>query len=63
MKDKKTNYEAIKEMSLEETAAMFYIFAKPFFDLLGATEEQKAQVRENIRAFLKAEIGAKRNED
>lgn len=56
----KTNYEAIKNMSLEEMAAMFYIFAKPFAELLNMTDEQKAEMKNQIHDFLTAESGAKK---
>lgn len=52
-----TTYEAIKNMSFEEMAAMFYIFAKPFMDTLDMTEEQRKEARGVIRDFLKAESG------
>lgn len=55
-----TNYEAIKNMSLEEMAAMLYIFAKPFAELLNMTAEQKAEMRKGVHEFLAAEV--KRNE-
>ena len=55
-----TNYEAIKDMSLEEVAAMFYIFVKPFLDTFDMTEEQKKRAREAIRDFLKSECGKKK---
>lgn len=56
-----TNYEAIKNLSLEEMAAMFYIFAKPFAELLNMTAEQKSEMRKHIRETLAAEV--KRNEN
>lgn len=56
----KTNYEAIKNMSLEEMAAMIYIFAKPFAELLNMTDEQKAEMRNQIHGFLTAESGAEK---
>lgn len=57
---KQTNYEAIKEMSLPEMAAMFYIFAKPFMELLDMTKEQKAEMRDTIHNFLNSEAGQNR---
>ena len=51
----KTNYEAIKEMSMEEMAAVFYIFAKPFMDTFGFNEEQRLKTREDIRTMLTSE--------
>ncbi len=52
---KMTNYEAIKEMSVEEVAALLYIFIKPFMDTFDMTEEQKKKARESIREFLNTE--------
>lgn len=54
------NYEAIKTMSLEEMAAMLYMFVKPFMEFLNMTAEQKDKMRKHIREFLAAEV--KRNE-
>lgn len=54
-----TNFEAIKEMSVEEVAAMLYIFIKPFMDTLDTTEEGKMKVRESIREFLNTETTEK----
>ena len=51
-----TNYEAIKTMSLEEMAAVFYMFMKPQLDSLNATAEQREEARTQIRAFLTAEV-------
>lgn len=55
-----TNYEAIKRMSIEEMAAMFYLFILPSLDALDMEEEDKKTIRENskknIREFLKAEV-------
>ena len=52
-----TNHEAIKKMSVEEMAAMLYIFTKPFMDAFGYTDEQKMQQREAIRKFLTSQVG------
>lgn len=55
-----TNYEAIKEMSMEEMATMFYLFAKPILDAFDFDKDQQEKVREimrkNTRAFLAAEV-------
>lgn len=55
-----TNYEAIKNMSIEEMATMFYLFILPSLDALDMDEENKKTIRENskknIRAFLKSEV-------
>ncbi len=53
---KTTNYEAIKTMSLEEMAATLYMFIKPQLDSLNATDEQREETRNIIKAFLTAEV-------
>ena len=50
-----TNHEHIQKMSLPEMAAMFYLFAKPFAELLNMTDEQKAEMRKEIHDFLKSD--------
>ena len=50
-----TNFERIKLMNLEQMAAMFYIFARPFMEATGMSKEQKEEAAKNIRAFLSAE--------
>lgn len=50
------NYEAIKNMSLEEMAAVFYLFAKPFTELLNMTSEQKNEMKQQIHNFLSEEV-------
>ena len=54
------NYEHIKQMSIEEMAAMLYIFLKPFMDGFEIGEEQKKQMRASIMAFLTAEPSKKK---
>lgn len=56
------NYEALKKMSFEEMAAMLYLFIKPIMDALNMKEEQRQQVREQIRAFLNSETGGTNND-
>lgn len=51
------NYEAIAKMNLEEMAAMFYLFAKPFFDAFEMTAEDRAKAKESIKGFLNRETG------
>lgn len=51
-----TNYEAIKEMSIDEMAAVFYIFAKPMMDAFEFDVEDKNKMRQSIKNFLKAEV-------
>lgn len=51
-----TNYEAIKRMSLEEMAAMLYLFAKPMLDGLEATKEDREKLQKSIREFLTTEV-------
>lgn len=51
-----TNYEVIKEMSVEEMAAVFYLILKPVFDFFGLSEEQRNEQKENIMKFLSAEV-------
>lgn len=50
------NYEAIKRMSLDEMAAVFYLFARPMLDGLAADAPQRQEIQESIRAFLSAEV-------
>ncbi len=50
------NYEAIKNMSIEEMAATFYIFVKPFMDAFELSEEQKKEMRNSIKTFLETEV-------
>lgn len=57
-----TNYEAIKNMSIEEMAVVFYMFAKPMMDGFGIPKENREGLKRSIMAFLKNEVGAK-NED
>ena len=51
-----TNHEAIKRMSKEEMAAVFYMFVKPMMDALNMDEGQKNSMRNSIRSFLEAEV-------
>jgi len=51
-----TNYEAVKRMSLEEMAAMLYLFAKPMLDGLEATKEDREKLQKSIREFLTTEV-------
>ena len=60
VKNKQTNYEVIKNMSLPEMAATFYQFAKPFTELLNMTDEQKKEMQKQIKDFLNAEAGTSR---
>ncbi len=53
-----TNYEAIKDMNIEEMAAIFYMFIKPFMDTFELSEVQKKAMRESVMAFLKTEVKA-----
>lgn len=57
-----TNYEAIKNMSIEEMAAVFYMFVKPMMDGFEIPKENREQIKKSIMLFLKNEAGAK-NED
>ena len=54
-----TNYEAIKKMSINEMAAVFYLFAKPMMDAYEMSKEQKGQMRDGIMAFLNTEVKKK----
>lgn len=54
-----TNYEAIKNMSADEMAAVFYMFTKPMMDAFEMSKEQKDQMRDSIKAFLKTEVKKK----
>lgn len=51
-----TNYEAIKQMSLEEMGAMLYLFARPMLDGLEATKEDREKLKKSIREFLATEV-------
>ena len=51
-----TNYEAIKQMSMPEMAAVFYLFTTPVLDCLEATEEERDKMRQTIREFLTTEV-------
>lgn len=51
-----TNYEAIKQMSMPEMAAVFYLFTKPVLDCLEATEEDTEKLKKSIREFLATEV-------
>ncbi len=53
-----TNYEAIKDMNIEEMAAIFYMFIKPFMDAFELSEDQKRAMRESVMAFLETEVKA-----
>lgn len=57
----KTNYEAIKEMSLEEMSAVFYFFLKPVIEAFDLDEEKefKETMKRHIRTFLAAEVRIK----
>lgn len=57
-----TNYEAIKNMSIEEMAVVLYMFVKPMMDGFEIPEENREELKKSIMAFLKNEVGAK-NED
>lgn len=54
-----TNYEAIKNMSVNEMAAVFYLFAKPMMDAFEMNKKEKDQMRESIMIFLNAEVKKK----
>ena len=51
-----TNYEAIKQMSLEEMAAMLYFAVKPMLDYMEATEAQRKEVQKGLREVLATEV-------
>lgn len=51
-----TNYEAIKQMSQEEMAAIFYLFVRPMLDGLSATDAQREEVQGFIKVFLATEV-------
>ena len=51
-----TNYEAIKNMSLPEVAAMLYIFTKSFMDAFELPPEQREDIKRNINTFLNTEV-------
>lgn len=55
-----TNYEAIKRMSKEEVAAMLYLFARPFFELLKMDNDSREEAKKDIRAFLDSEVKEKK---
>ena len=50
------NYEIIKSMGVEEMAAMFYLFLKPFMDSFEFDDEHRENMKHNIRCFLNAEV-------
>ncbi len=50
-----TNYEAIKNMSEEEIAAVFYMFMKPAIEVLAIGEKDRQVIRETIKTFLSRE--------
>ena len=50
------NYEAIKNMSVEEMASTFYMFVKPFMDAFELPEEQRKKMQESIKTFLETEV-------
>jgi hypothetical protein len=54
-----TNYEAIKNMSIGEMAAVFYMFTKPMMDAFEMSKEQKEQMKNNIKTFLNTEVKKK----
>lgn len=51
------NYEKIKNMSLEEMAAVFYMFLNPLIIGFELTKEQSQTVKASIMSFLTAETG------
>lgn len=56
-----TNHEMIQRMNAEEMAAMIYIFLKPMMDTFKVTDDQKKQLKEQIRTFLKKEVQSTKN--
>lgn len=50
------NYEAMKNMSMEEMAAVFYIFMKPIMDAFDFDADTRKMMRDNIRTFLNTEV-------
>ena len=53
----KTNYDAIKNMSIDEMAAVFYMFMRPILEAFKLDDaEHKQKVRNTIKAFLNAEV-------
>ena len=58
-----TNYEAIKEMSVEEMAAMLYLFIKPFMDAFDMTEKDRKIMSVSILEFLNTERASKSGGD
>lgn len=60
---KTTNYDVIKEMSIEEMAAVFYLFIKPLLDCFEMTEEQRKEVKKGIMESLNQEVGEIKKEE
>lgn len=58
--DDMTNHEAIKGMSVEEMAFVFYMMMKPFIEAMGASEEDGKAIRDNLRAFLQSDVTGKK---
>ena len=56
MEQKKTNYDVIKEMSIEEMTTVFYLFIKPILDCFEMTEEQRKEVKKGIMESLNQEV-------
>jgi hypothetical protein len=52
-----TNYDAIKNMSLEQMAVTMYLLVAPFMEAMGeATPDAKAKVAADIRTMLQSEV-------
>ena len=53
-----TNHEALKTMSADEMAAIFYLMMKPLIEAFGFDDEQavKEMMQMHIKQFLKSEV-------
>ena len=52
-----TNYESIKNMTLEQMAVTMYLLVAPFMEAVGeVTQADRAKVTADIKAMLKAEV-------
>lgn len=53
---KKKIYEVIKEMSIEEMAAVFYLNMKPILDLYQVPEEMRKELKKDVIKMLNEEV-------
>lgn len=55
------NYEAIKDMSIDEMSVVIYMMVKPMIEAFGFDDEKtvKETMQQHIKAFLNAEVKAK----